>query len=193
MKKHIIIFIIALGILLISIGAYRWGYDSVISLRQSVIKLDANVHMKQELLARSGTESTTVVSLIQDESVINRYIVNSVSVVKFLNVFEAIGRSTGAAVSVISVSKQTQAGRPVFAISVSVQGTFGEVMNTVGAIETMPYYITTHMVSLSNAKLPDQTQTQTKTQPWAASMTLTVAATNSVSTTTTATITHNLP
>ena len=189
MKKHTIILIISLSIFLVSIGVYRWGYDSVISLRQSVVKLNADVLGKQELLARSGTEATTVVLLIQDEAVINRYVVTNVSVVKFLNVFEAIGRSTGAAVSVLSVSKQTQRGKPVYAISVSAQGSFAQIMNTVGAIETMPYYITTHMVSLSNAPLQGQDSSVAKSSPWSASMTLTVAATNVVATTTVPTIT----
>lgn len=160
----------------------------MISLRQSVVKLDADVLGKQELLARSGTEATTVVLLIQDEAVVNRYVVTNVSVVKFLNVFEAIGRSTGAAVSVLSVSKQTQKGKPVYAISISAQGSFAEIMNTVGAIETMPYYITTHMVSLSNAPLQGQGSSGEKPSPWSASMTLTVAATNVVATTTAPTI-----
>ncbi len=184
MKKHIIIFAIALSILFVFVGAYRWGYDSVILLRQSVVKLDADVRGKQELLARSGTEAATVVSLIQDEAVINRYIVTNVSVVKFLNVFEAIGRATGAAVSVVSVSKQTEKGKPVYAISISAQGSFSAVMNTVGAIETMPYYITTHMVSLSNAPVPGSSTSGAGSSTWSASMTLTVAATNVVSTTT---------
>ncbi len=189
MKKHTIILIIALSILFVFIGGYRWGYDSVISLRKSVVKLDANVRGKQKLLARSGTEATTVVSLIQDEAVINRYIVTNVSVVKFLNVFEAIGRAAGTAVSIISVSKETQKGKPVYAISVSVQGSFAAVMNTVGAIETMPYYITTHMVSLSNAPLPGMGSSDMKSSPWSASMTLTVAATDVVATTTVQTAT----
>lgn len=184
MKKHIIILLIAVATLIIFIGGYRWGYDSVITLRQSVINLDANVQGKQELLARSGTEVATVLSLIQDETIINGYMVTNISIVKFLNVFEAIGRATGAAVSVVSVSKSTQNGRPVFAISISAQGSFAQVMNTVGAIETMPYYITTNMVSLSNASLPNQIETGTKTHPWSASMSLSVASATVIATTT---------
>lgn len=184
MKKHTIILIITVGILVIFTVGYRWGYDSVLSLRQSVINLDANVQGKQELLARSGTEAGTVISLIQDEATMNGYMVTDISIVKFLNVFEAIGRATGAAVSVVSVSKGVQKGQPIFAISISVHGSFAQVMNTVGAIETMPYYITTRMVSLSNASLPSQTGTENKTQPWSASMTLSVASAKDIATTT---------
>lgn len=186
MKKYILILVVTLGALFVLVGVYVLGYGSVISLRQSVAKLDTQVRWKQELLARSGTETKTIVSLIKDESVLNRYIVTDVSVVKFLNVFEAIGRATGAAVSVVSVSKEKQVGKPIFAISITAQGSFASVMNTVGAIENMPYYITTNMVSLSNSQIPGQIETQAnkKIQPWSASMTLTVAATNAVATTT---------
>lgn len=186
MKKHtLIFFVIAIGVLIVFVGGYRWGYNSVIALRQSVINLDADVQGKQELLARSGTEAGTVISLIQDEAIMNDYMVTNVSIVKFLNVFEAIGRATGAAVSIISVSKGTRDGRPIFSISISVHGSFAQVMNTVGAIETMPYYITMRMVSLSNTSNPvEQAGSKTKMQPWSASMSLTVASAKVVATTT---------
>lgn len=176
MKKHTIILIVSLSIFLLFLGAYQLGYGAVISLRQSVEKLDANIRGKQELLARSDTEAETVVSLAKDEDIINRYIVTNISVVKFLNVFEAIGRATGATVSVVSVSKQVKFGKQVYVISINAQGSFSEVMNTVGAIETMPYYITTRMVSISNAQLPGQNQAGKKIRPWSVSMTLSVAA-----------------
>lgn len=173
---NFILFSIAISILVVFAGGYWWWYTSVQVLRQNVATLEAGVYAKQTLLTQITTESATLASLTKDETTMNKYIISNSTVVTFLNVLEAIGRATGAAVSVVSVSPKIQTIHPMLTVSVTISGSFVSVMNTIGAIETMPYYITTSMIPINTHK-PTSNQKYVKNPQWTANVSFLVGST----------------
>ncbi len=175
-RHNFILFSIAIGILVVFAGGYWWWYTSVQVLRRNVATLEADVHAKRILLAQITTESATLTSLTNDETTMNKYIISDSTVVTFLNVLEAIGRATGAAVSVVSVFPKTQTTHPMLTVSVTISGSFASVMNTIGAIETMPYYIMTSMIPINTHK-PTSNQEYIKNPQWTANVSFLVGST----------------
>lgn len=139
---------IALAGVLCAIAIIGFGFwYSVIETKSiEVANLESQIDTKTETSNRIASARASLAEIAGDEAIMQSYFVPETGVVAFITDLEALGRSQGATVSVLSVSKGGSSTQPMLIFSLTIKGTFDAVMRTVGAIEYSPYDLSTSML-----------------------------------------------
>lgn len=139
-KFPLIHFGIALGILMLTLGAYGLGYAAVSSASAEAALLALQVDEKSRSATRLIAAKAALSSLEADEASLRRYFVSTEDVVPFLSGLERTGRELGAQVEVASVGNDpSSVERKRLVVALKITGSFEAVMRTLGAIEYGPY------------------------------------------------------
>ncbi len=150
MSRTLLNFGIALAIFVASGTSYALSYGAVSTQSAHAADLAAQIAAKKSSLTRIASTKATVNSLQSEELAMQQYFVSENTIVNFIGALQGEGQKLGAAVTVDSVSANTQGARPTLTLSLTVDGTFDAVLRTVGAIEHAPYDITDSNFSLQN-------------------------------------------
>lgn len=149
MKTRIFQLGIASFIAFLAISIYGVTYREVSQKSVLVADLQNQIEAKAETITRIARARAALSEIAGDEQALQEYFVSESSVVSFITDLEARGVEQGATISVLSVSAEEGVGRPVLALSLSIQGTFDAVMRTAGSIEYAPYAISVSALSAS--------------------------------------------
>jgi hypothetical protein len=165
MKSTVLHVSIALGICLVSIGAYAYGYAYVADESARAAELSMNIDTKKATVDRASFIKAALLKLGEDEARIKNYFVSE-DIGAFVSGLEEIGKSLGVQVAITSVGEGKDSGRPVLLVAMRMQGTFDAILRTMGAIEYAPYAITVNNANVSSVGGEEA--------PWSATVTLMV-------------------
>lgn len=158
-----------------TLGGYAFMYQMISDKSVALSEIENQIQEK-DVAEASITIARSSLSRLEDEEVlVQGYFVPETNVVSLINDLEALGRSEGAVVGVVSVSKKTVGTHPAFGLNLSISGTFDAVMRTIGAIEFGPRETTVSTLSVAH----DDKNT------WHANMEVLVGATPTIATSTT--------
>jgi Tfp pilus assembly protein PilO len=163
--------VFALGTLIIVLGGYAWWYSVVSNESATAVRLLQEVEVRTDATTRASAVSTALARIESEQGAIEDYFISEENIVAFLEDIEQIGLSTGARVQVVSVG-DLERRETTLPLSVVIEGGFNAVMRTVGAVEYMPYAVTTVSASV-------QQITNEEGAVWRARLDLTVGITPS--------------
>jgi hypothetical protein len=140
MKSSLLHLAIALAVCVAALSGYGVWYAAVSDKSTHVTALQNKIDARTASVARMERARATFAEMAGDEAAVQGYFVPETGVVPFIDSLENRGSTLGAAVNVLSVSKDKTSAQLAFALS--VKGSFDAVMRTIGAIEYAPYAIT---------------------------------------------------
>lgn len=154
MKSAFIHLILAFVICAAALVSYGILYRAVATASVAVTALQSQIDAKTKVVSRMAATRAAFADIAGDEAAVQQYFISETGVVAFIDDLEALGRVNGAATTkVLSVSADDASAQPTFTFALSIMGTFGAVMRTVGAIEYAPYAISISSLSVGqNAK-----------------------------------------
>lgn len=139
MRRTLIELGIAALILLGTIGVYTFCAYVVEDARADAEALSKELRIKSEDAAKVAAAKEALTVLAADEASMQSYLVRQEDIVPFLSTLERKGSALGAALQVVSVSKETSGTRGRILLAVKISGSFDAVQRTLGAIEYGPY------------------------------------------------------
>ena len=140
--------VLALLLLAGAFTAYGFSYHIVDKKSADAAAAEASIKAKAEEATRAQEAQNQLAGLEDDEAQISQYFVATRDVVPFLTNIESIGRTFGTKVNVVSVSAAQGKPHGHLILSVSITGSFDNVLRTVGALEYAPYDIALQSLSL---------------------------------------------
>ncbi len=126
----------ALLVALIAFGGVAYEYYTITVMSARLAKIEEELRTQEMQAPGALTDASRLAS---DEETIGGYFVDENNVPTFINALEARVRARGATISITSVSKGGTGLETALALAVTVTGSFEQVMQTVGAIEHLPY------------------------------------------------------
>ena len=139
MKSPLTRFLLALAVLVGSLGVYGAWYAAVSAKSAAVANLGNQITTNTETMTRIASARSALAQIAGDESLVQNYFVSESNIVAFINDLEARGAAQGATVSVLSVSSDTSSTHTALTLSLAVKGSFNSVVRTIGSIEYAPY------------------------------------------------------
>lgn len=155
--------IVTLGMLLTAVAFVWWHYE-VSSASEEAATLAAEVTARGDEYSRTARARSELAALAADESFVEGRFLPVAEIVPFLEGLERSGEEFGATVSVASVSDALAGER--IAVALKIQGSFDEVMRTLGTIEYGSYASSVSALTLDT---PDG-------EVWSAALTLVIGA-----------------
>ncbi len=150
----------------VAVIGYGFWYAAVDAKSVAVATLESQVIAKTTTVNRVASSRASLAGIRGDEVTIWNYFVPETGVVAFIDALQVRGEARGATVDVLSVSSAgTATPEQSLVLSLSVSGTFGAVMGTVGAIEYAPYNLRISELSITKGK-----------DEWRASLTILVGS-----------------
>ncbi len=148
MKSPLIHLIGALVLCAVSFIGYGIWYAAIAEKSAAVADLENQINIKTDTASRIASARTALAEISGDEAAVRSYFIPETGIVAFIDSLQSQGRAHGAAVSVLSVSSGGTSAHPTFIFAITVKGSFNSVMNTVGAIEYLPYALSISSLSL---------------------------------------------
>jgi archaellum component FlaF (FlaF/FlaG flagellin family) len=140
MSKHTLIpLIISILALLVAGGAYAATFISMSKLQERSFSLAEEIHASLDKEARISRAERTLTLINSQEKTVHEYLVSDDTVVDFLEILEGIEERTNAQIDIVSVA--ASAAKDGFTVNLTVEGSFKKVMQTLGAIEQLPVFI----------------------------------------------------
>lgn len=130
---------ISIVLVLAAAIAYYITFGAVSKLQEESFLLQEEIAASLDKEARISRAERTLQSISSQESVIYGYLVSDETVVDFLEILEGIEEQTNVAIEIVSVAAGESGD---FNINLTVEGQFKNVIQTLGAIETLPAFIT---------------------------------------------------
>jgi hypothetical protein len=174
MRVSLIHLIVASLVALALMSGYVLWYRAVSQKSTDVTSLQNQIEAKNDAAARITSTQNTFAEIIGDENLLEHYFVSETGVVTFIDDLEEKGRKLGTDVKVLSVNTGGSTAQPVLLFSLSVRGSFGAVMRTIGAIEYAPYDLVINKFVLGQEEKSD----------WNAQLTITVGSVSKTATST---------
>tara|TARA_B100000745_G_scaffold300439_1_gene254399 strand:- start:197 stop:709 length:513 start_codon:yes stop_codon:yes gene_type:complete len=139
-RRTLIPLIISVLILVLSGTAYFITFDAVSKLQESSFFLAQEINAAFDKEERINRAQRTLTLINSQESTVYEYLVSEETVVDFLEILEGVEEETGVEIEIVSVAanKETE----MFDINLTAEGSFKRVMQTLGAIEKLPVFIT---------------------------------------------------
>jgi len=131
---------IAFILLLAAGAAYAITFGAVSKLQEESFLLSEEIAAAFNKEERINRAQRTLLLIDSQESTVYEYFVSEESVVDFLETLEGIEEQTGVEIEILSVAANKDTN--TFDINLTVEGTFARVMQTLGAIEKLPVFIT---------------------------------------------------
>jgi hypothetical protein len=144
----------ALVLLLLVGAAYGFWYSVVTAESMQASTIAAKIAQQNDATAKAAEASAEIAQLSGQQASVDQYFVDASNLVPFLEQLQSTGKFLGADVQVASVSATP--GKPYghIDLSLSITGSFGSVMRTVGTIEYESYDVTTKSLSVTTSTAP---------------------------------------
>ena len=128
--------VLAVFVAVVALGGVGYWYYSITKMSAQLAKVEEELRSSETQTRGAPTDDSR---LAADEAAVGQYFVGEDDVPAFINVLESRVRARGATISIASVAKNGTGLETTLALAVVVTGTFEQVMQTVGAIEHLPY------------------------------------------------------
>ncbi len=148
MKSPLIHLIGALVLCTVSFVGYGVWYATIADKSAAVADLENQITIKTDTASRIASTRAALAEISGDEATVRSYFIPETGIVAFIDSLQSQGQAHGAAVSVLSVSSGDTPAHPTFIFAITIKGSFNSVMNTVGAIEYLPYALSISSLSL---------------------------------------------
>ena len=148
MRSPLVHLIAALILCTISFVGYGVWYAAIAEKSAAVADLENRINIKTDTASRIASARAALAEISGDEAAVRSYFIPETGIVAFIDSLQSHGRAHGAAVSVLSVSSGGTSAHPTFIFAITIKGSFNSVMNTVGAIEYLPYALSVSSLSL---------------------------------------------
>jgi hypothetical protein len=147
--KHteLITAIIAISILLITLGGYAWWHQGLLEKRtdsNNILQEIQQAVQKEGQLARLASKTE---QLVANESLVSKHLVREEDIVSFLRHVEGVGASNNALIEITSVSDTAKEGH--VDISLKATGSFSSIMKTVAMLEHDQYALSAKNINIS--------------------------------------------
>jgi hypothetical protein len=154
MKRSLIACIVSGILLVLALVFYAAWYQTVATASAAADNLGNEITVRSRTQVLITAARAALAQLSSTETDVEAYFVAPQNVVPFIETLQSLGSSIGSTVNVLSVAASpvpggTSAALPTITISLSITGTFDQVVRTIGAIEYAPYDLTISMLSLS--------------------------------------------
>lgn len=143
-RRTLIPLIVASLLLVLSLGGYVVTFSLVSNLQEESFLLADEIKAAQDKEARISRAERTLAAIMEQEEMVSSYFVTENSVVDFLEELEGIEERTDVAITIGSVGGEGE----TFDISLTVEGQFRNVMQTLEAIESLPVFISVTRASI---------------------------------------------
>ncbi len=127
---------LAVFVALVALGGVGYWYYTITVMSARLASAEEELRIKKTQASGMPTDAARLAS---DEAMMAQFFVSEDNIPAFINVLEARVRAQGATISIASVAKNGSGPETALALAVTVTGTFEQVMQTVGAIEHLPY------------------------------------------------------
>jgi Tfp pilus assembly protein PilO len=181
MKKTFIPLIVAVVVLVLSLGAYALWYSMVTAKSAEASSLAAQIATQSNASAKVAQAKEEISQLSSQEATINQYFIATNDVVPFLEQIQSIGKFLGADVKVVSVSAVPGTPYGHLDLSLTITGSFDAVSRTVGAIEYEPY--DTSITNFSLSATPDPGAATSTLPDWTGNAEFSIGAQTGTTTT----------
>ena len=141
MSKHTLIpLIISILVLLAAGVAYGSTFIAISNLQEKSFSLAEEIKASFNKEDRINRAQRTLTLINSQEKTVLEYLVSDETVVDFLEILEGVEEKTNVQIDIVSVAASETKDR--FSVNLTVKGTFKKVMQTLGAIEQLPVFIT---------------------------------------------------
>lgn len=138
-RPTLIVLIIATLALIGALVAYGITFSSVSKLQEESFLLAQEIEAAVNKEERISRAERTLALINSQESTIYEYLVSQETIVDFLETLEGIEKDTSVEIDILSVAASAE--KESFDINLTVEGTFRNVMQTLGAIEKLPVFL----------------------------------------------------
>lgn len=170
-SQHYTLLALAILSLAAAIAAYVFMYKDAIGEAQKTALAKANTAAaSDQALAEKKTE-TTYEDTAADRALLPSFLVSEDNAVAFIDAVDAVGSTTGAAVSLSSLSSGTDSvtSELVVTATISVSGAWPSVMRAIALVEDLPYALSVKSLSLNASD-----DLSSRAAQWSASMSVSV-------------------
>jgi len=158
-RKSLTQLIITLIVAFASVAGYVLWYVHVGALTTDSKVLGLEIKQKTSDSTRTAAIKNSIDDLEANEDSAKTYFVGSMDVVGYLSTLEMLGDQLGTKVKVLSVSADTLKPSGHLNVSLTIDGTFSNVIKTLGAIEYQPYDTVTKSVTVDTSKTASASST----------------------------------
>jgi hypothetical protein len=144
--------VIAVLIAVVALAANYVLFQQIRNKSESVGQLSTEISAKREQKQRLSAMESLVKDTKQKRAELDTYFVGSDAIVPFLEQLEGLSSSTGATITVDSVSRPNKNGDgPIepLELTVNTTGEWADVYHLFRLLETLPYSVTINRASLS--------------------------------------------
>jgi|CXWL01.1.fsa_nt_gi hypothetical protein len=149
-KKVYIHLALAGALLFVSVGVYGFLYTKVQQQSLLANTLAGELQAKGLSSTQSLSAKNALEEIAKNEVLVQTYFVSSADIVPFLGSLQERGRSLGTKVEVVSVSADTAKPYGHLNLALKIQGSFANVLRTLGALEYQPYDTTLKSLALDS-------------------------------------------
>ncbi len=133
---------------------YGMWYMRVADESVEVFRLQNDLSSKNDLVHRISAARATLQKNDDPTHNLSKYFIDKTEVASFISTLERTAKKNGASLEVVAVSTDIIKASPTLSFTLGVEGSFNELMQTLGAIEYAPYHISFSGVMLTkNEKL----------------------------------------
>ncbi len=136
-------------IFLAVVGAYGVWYARVAEKSVQMAELQKSILVKNETISRIAIARATLQKNQDPAHNLTTYLVAQKDVVAFISFLESTAKKTGTILEVMTVAPaEDTKNSPALALTLSIDGHFTALMQTLGAIEYAPYAISFSSLTL---------------------------------------------
>mgnify|MGYP001612048375 CR=1 FL=1 len=150
MKSSFVQLGIAFVICIVTLIGYGFWYNLISAKSATVTTLQKQIDAKTTIMNNLTTTQAALAEVEKDEAVVQSYFVPETGAATFFDNLQALGRSLGTTLKVLSASTNTATSPATLTLAVSITGTFDAVMRTVGAVEYAPYDLSISNLSIGH-------------------------------------------
>ncbi len=147
--KHteLITAIIALIILVATLGGYAWWHQGLLAKRTESEKLMQEIQQAVQKEGRVARLASKTEQLVVNESLVTKHLVREEDIVSFLRHVEGVGADNNALIEITSVSDTAKDGQ--IDVSLKAAGSFSNIMKTVAMLEHDQYALSVKNINIS--------------------------------------------
>ena len=157
-SQHYLLLILSILAVLVAVAAYIFMYKDAIKKAEAESILESDVSAASKQTVDNKNMSATYESTAASRALLPEFLVSSDDAVPFIDAVEDVGQTTGAKVSISTLSSSATSGssNQTITATISVTGTWANVMRAVEMIENMPYAVSVKSISIDVLSSTDQ-------------------------------------
>lgn len=152
-SQHYMLAILSVAAIAVSIGAYVFMYRTAMQSAVSAAAARASVAAAKDAEREAEEQGSIYQKTAAARASLPSFLVNDNNALAFIQKVESVGKESGAAVSISSLSSGAAPGSSKQAVSaiVSMNGSWQAVMRAIGLVESLPYALSVRSVNLNSS------------------------------------------